>query len=56
MENFIFCAVVLKSAKKNYVKLYTKEKTSKVKFLSKIPDNKEISIEEFNLCKEETCF
>ena len=43
--------------KKNYEKLYTKEATSQaafIEFLSKIPNRKKISNEEFNLRKAET--
>ena len=47
---------ILKSEKKRE-KLYTKETTSKAgttEFLSKIPNRKKISNEDFNLCVEET--
>ena len=50
---------ILKSAKKRKKKkekLYTKETTSKAattEFLSKIPNRKKISNEDFNLCEEE---
>ena len=45
---------ILKSEKKKH---YSKETTSKAataEFLSKIPNTKKISIEDFNLCEEET--
>ena len=45
---------ILKSAKKFYEKLYTKETTSKAaitEFLSKIPNRKKISNEQFYLCE-----
>ena len=45
---------IFKSSKKCYEKLYTKEttyKTDTTKFLSKIPNRKEISNEEFNHCE-----
>ena len=44
---------ILKSAKKNYEKLYTKETTSKAaptEFKSKIPNRRKIFNEQFNLC------
>ena len=47
---------ILKSQKKNHEKLYTKETTSKAvttEFLSKIPNGKKISDEDFNLCEAE---
>ena len=50
---------ILKSAKKNYEKLYTKEATSKVattEFLSKVPNRKKLSNEDFNLCQAKTSF
>ena len=43
--------------KRIYEKLYTKEATSEAattKFLSKIPNRKKISHEDFNLCRAET--
>ena len=43
--------------KKKTKKLYIKETTSKaatIDFLSKIPDRRKISNEDFNLCEEET--
>ena len=43
--------------KKKPKKLYIKETTSKaatIDFLSKIPDRRKISNEDFNLCEEET--
>ena len=46
-----------KKKKRKNEKLYTKETTPKAattKFLSKIPDRKKISNEDFNLCEEET--
>ena len=48
---------ILKSVKKIYEKLYTKETTSKAattEFLRKIPDRKKISNEDFNLYEKET--
>ena len=48
---------ILKSAKNSYEKLYTKETTCKaatVEFLSKIPNRKKISNEDFNHCEAET--
>ena len=47
---------ILKSAKKNYEKLCTKDPTFKAvttEFLGKIPNRKEISNGDFNLCEEE---
>ena len=48
---------ILKSVKKDYEKLYTKETTSKAattEFLSKIPNRKKISNKDFNLSGAET--
>ena len=48
------CKIILKSSKKIYENLYTKQITSKAattEFLSKIPSRKKISSEQSNLCE-----
>ena len=46
---------ILKSAKKNYEKLYTKRTSTAAttEFVLKIPNRKKISNHHFNLCKAE---
>ena len=53
-HNILATLKILKSAKSLYEKLYTKETTSKTattEFISKIPNRKEISNEQFHPCE-----
>ena len=54
-QNILAVKHILKSAKKFYEKLYTKQTSTATttEFLSKIPNRKKISNEHFNLCEAE---
>ena len=54
-QNILAVKHILKSAKKLYEKLYTKQTSTATttEFLSKIPNRKKIANEHFNLCEAE---